>query len=93
MAKPTPNWHGTTRETAIDSAFLQASRFTSVVAFGVAAISFVVGVVLALIGLALRVPVAAGTGSEPHTRLTPTGVAPCHCLRPPSADRYRWEST
>jgi ABC-type sugar transport system permease subunit len=42
------------RATAADSAFLQASLFTSVVAFGVAAMAVVVGIVLALIGFALR---------------------------------------
>jgi len=47
----------------MDSAFLQASLFTSVVAFGVALMAFVLGSVLALIGLALRAPapVAAST--------------------------------
>ena len=52
-----------TRETAMDSAFLQASLFTSVVAFGVAGMAFVLGIVLTLIGLALRspAPVASST--------------------------------
>ncbi len=45
------------RATAMDSAFLQASLFTSVVAFGVAAMAFVLGLVLTLIGFALRAPV------------------------------------
>ncbi len=45
------------RATAMDSAFLQASLFTSVVAFGVAAMAFVLGIVLALIGFALRAPI------------------------------------
>ena len=40
------------RSTAADSAFLQASLFTSVVAFGVAAMAVVVGVVLTLVGFA-----------------------------------------
>jgi ABC-type sugar transport system permease subunit len=44
------------RPVAADSAFLQASLFTSVVAFGVAAMAVVVGIVLALIGFAIRVP-------------------------------------
>ncbi|MGH3507119.1 MAG: aromatic ring-opening dioxygenase LigA [Nocardioidaceae bacterium] len=44
------------RATAMDSAFLQASLFTSVVAFGVAAMAVVVGIVMALIGFAIRVP-------------------------------------
>ena len=42
------------RAVAMDSAFLQASLFTSVVAFGVAGMAFVLGIALALIGLALR---------------------------------------
>ena len=45
------------RATAMDSAFLQASLFTSVVAFGVAFMAFGVGIVLALIGFGLRAPV------------------------------------
>ena len=44
------------RATAADSAFLQASLFTSVVAFGVAAMAVVLGIVLTLIGLAIGVP-------------------------------------
>ena len=44
------------RPVAADSAFLQASLFTSVVAFGVAAMAVVVGIVLALIGMAIRTP-------------------------------------
>jgi ABC-type sugar transport system permease subunit len=44
------------RAVAMDSAFLQASLFTSVVAFGVAAMAVVVGIVLALLGFALRAP-------------------------------------
>jgi len=47
------------RATAMDSAFLQASLFTSVVAFGVAAMAFALGLVLTLIGFALRAPVPA----------------------------------
>jgi len=42
------------RATAMDSAFLQASLFTSVVAFGVAAMAVAVGIVMTLIGFALR---------------------------------------
>ena len=47
------------RATAMDSAFLQASLFTSVVAFGVAAMAVVLGIVLTLIGFALRTPARA----------------------------------
>ena len=49
------------RETAMDSAFLQASLFTSVVAFGVAGMAFVLGIVLTLIGFALRTPARSAT--------------------------------
>jgi len=56
------------RAVAMDSAFLQASLFTSVVAFGVAAMAFVLGIVLALIGLALRAPVPAHASSTSSTR-------------------------
>ncbi|TNC43227.1 aromatic ring-opening dioxygenase LigA [Mumia zhuanghuii] len=42
------------RETAMDSAFLQASLFTSVVAFGVAAMAAAMGVIFILIGLGIR---------------------------------------
>ena len=52
------------RATAMDSAFLQASLFTSVVAFGVAFMAFGVGIVLALIGLGLRAPVPTTTRGE-----------------------------
>ncbi len=56
LARDDPN-----RPVAADSAFLQASLFTSVVAFGVAAMAVVVGIVLALIGFAMRVPAGAQT--------------------------------
>jgi hypothetical protein len=52
------------RETAMTSSFLQASLFTSVVAFGVALMAIALGIVLTLIGFALRTPArapAAGT--------------------------------
>jgi hypothetical protein len=49
------------RAVAMDSAFLQASLFTSVVAFGVSAMAFVLGVVLTLIGFALRTPAPSAT--------------------------------
>src|SRR4051812_15413086 len=49
------------RAVAMDSAFLQASLFTSVVAFGVAAMAIVVGIVMTLIGLALRTPASVVT--------------------------------
>ncbi len=42
------------RETAMQASFLRASLFTSVVAFGVAALAAVLGVMLFLIGWSLR---------------------------------------
>ena len=61
LAKDDPN-----RATAMDSAFLQASLFTSVVAFGVAAMAFVLGIVLTLIGFAIRPPAVVAAGAAPH---------------------------
>ena len=42
------------RQTAMQASFLRASLFTSVVAFGVAALATVLGIVLVLIGWSLR---------------------------------------
>lgn len=42
------------RQTAMQASFLRASLFTSVVAFGVAALATVLGIILVLIGIALR---------------------------------------
>jgi hypothetical protein len=42
------------RETAMSASFLRASLFTSVVAFGVAAMAVVLGITLILIAMALR---------------------------------------
>jgi len=47
------------RDTAMTSSFLQASLFTSVVAFGVAAMAVAVGIAFVLFGLALREPASA----------------------------------
>jgi hypothetical protein len=44
------------RQTAMQASFLRASLFTSVVAFGVALLAVVLGIVLVLIGWALRSP-------------------------------------
>ena len=53
------------RATAMNSAFLQASLFTSVVAFGVCLMAMAVGAVLALIGFALRSPAEVPAPDEP----------------------------
>jgi hypothetical protein len=42
------------RETAMNAAFLQTSLFTSVVAFGTAAMAILVGVLFVLIGIGMR---------------------------------------
>jgi len=52
------------RQTAMQASFLRASLYTSVVAFGVAAMAVVVGVVLVLVGAALR-SLAAGVVAAP----------------------------
>jgi len=49
------------REVAMNSAFLQSSLFTSVVAFGVAGMAILMGIVFVLIGLGMKdVGVKAG---------------------------------
>lgn len=42
------------RDVAMNSAFLQSSLFTSVVAFGVAGMAFLMGIVFVLIGLGMK---------------------------------------
>ncbi len=59
------------RETAMTSAFLQSSLFTSVVAFGVAAMAFVLGLLQLLVGLALR---ARETTPGIPTSASPSGA-------------------
>lgn len=49
------------RETAMNSSFLQASLFTSILAFGVSAMAAAVGVLFVLIGLGIRDVSAWGT--------------------------------
>jgi hypothetical protein len=53
------------RDTAMTASFLQASLFTSVVAFGVAAMAAGLGVVLILIGWALRSLASRAIGIAP----------------------------
>lgn len=53
------------RSSLMTASFLQASLFTSVVAFGVAALAAVVGAVFVLIGVALRRLGAAVTEASP----------------------------
>jgi hypothetical protein len=58
------------RAVAMDSAFLQASLFTSVVAFGVSGMAFVLGIVLTLIGFALRAPATPAMSTTSTTSTT-----------------------
>ena len=56
------------RTTVMNASFLQASLFTSVVAFGVAAMAAVVGAAFIVIGLALRaIPTVAAGATAPAT--------------------------
>ena len=55
------------RETAATASFLQASLFTSVVAFGVAAMAVLIGVLFILIGMGIR---------DVASRLTATTSSP-----------------
>ena len=64
------------RATLMNASFLQASLFTSVVAFGVAVMAAVLGVLLVIIGMAIRPPkpTAAATSQQTTTASTsPTG--------------------
>ena len=61
------------RETAMQASFLRASLFTSVVAFGVAALAAVLGVMLVLIGWSLRS--LARTTGVPGAAAAETGAA------------------
>jgi preprotein translocase subunit SecG len=55
----------------MDSAFLQASLFTSVVAYGVAAMAVVIGLLFALIGVVLlQAPKPASDGAHTATAAT-----------------------
>ncbi len=54
------------RETAMNSAFLQSSLFTSILAFGVSAMAVAVGLLFVLIGLGIR-DVAQRTPEPVHT--------------------------
>jgi hypothetical protein len=55
------------RETAATASFLQASLYTSVVAFGVAAMAILIGVLFILIGMGIR---------DVASRITATTLSP-----------------
>jgi hypothetical protein len=74
------------RNTVMTASFLQASLFTSVVAFGVAAMAVGLGIVFILIGIALR-RTASPTMVVPATPATPaTPVTNEPVTVPPAAD-------
>ena len=55
------------RQTAMQASFLRSSLFTSVVAFGVAALATVLGILLVLIGWALRSPARVASAPDGAT--------------------------
>jgi hypothetical protein len=61
------------RQTVMIASFLQASLFTSVVAFGVAALAAGLGVVFILIGVALR---STAGRTDSADLVPPSGVSP-----------------
>jgi ABC-type sugar transport system permease subunit len=64
------------RNTVMTASFLQASLFTSVVAFGVAVLAFVMGILLVLIGVALRSIASIRHGDDDEVRKEPSGSDP-----------------
>ncbi|HEU4329581.1 MAG TPA: aromatic ring-opening dioxygenase LigA [Lapillicoccus sp.] len=63
------------RTTVMNASFLQASLFTSVVAFGVAVMAAVLGVLLVIIGLAIRPVPSARRGTTPASAEATTPAA------------------
>ena len=63
------------RATVMNASFLQASLFTSVVAFGVAAMAAVLGVVLVIIGMAIRPPAPSAAAPSETARASTTPKA------------------
>jgi hypothetical protein len=60
------------RATVMNASFLQASLFTSVVAFGVAAMAAVLGVVLVIIGMAIRPQTSSAAARTETARASTT---------------------
>jgi hypothetical protein len=69
------------RPTVMIASFLQASLFTSVLAFGVAVLAVGLGVVFILIGVALR-SIAGNMDSREVVRIMPGGSEPAGAARP-----------
>ena len=68
------------RATMMDASFLRASLFTSVVAFGVAALVVGLGIVFILVGWAIKrlgtLPTVGVVGAAPVTATRPAAAAP-----------------
>jgi hypothetical protein len=64
------------RQTVMTASFLRASLFTSVVAFGIAALAAALGVVFILLGWALLAIYRAGRPTPAAAGVVPTGPAP-----------------
>ena len=69
------------RETVMNASFLQASLFTSVLAFGVAALAVGLGVVFILVGVALR-SIAGSMETREVVRVIPGGSESAGAARP-----------
>jgi len=69
------------RDTVMNASFLQASLFTSVLAFGVAVLAAGMGVVFILIGVALR-SIAGSMDTREIVRVMPGGSEPAGAADP-----------
>jgi len=67
---------GVVRDTAMTGSFLRASLFTSIVAFGISALAIVLGILLVLIGRALRRLSSLRVATSVPTTLAPATLAP-----------------
>jgi hypothetical protein len=76
------------RDTAMNASFLQASLFTSIVAFGVAAMAMGMGVIFILIGLGIRDVAEKAIATPPASGRAPVGRWPPR-PSPPRAPKLR----
>jgi len=74
------------RQTAMTASFLRASLFTSVVAFGIAFMAFGLGIILVLLGWALRMVASAWM---PKCRASPAAATATTTARVLSRTRLR----
>jgi hypothetical protein len=78
---------GEVRDTAMTGSFLRASLFTSIVAFGVSALVIGLGILLVLIGRALRRIASLDVATPAPTTPAPTAPAPATASAPAPATR------